>query len=197
LTALTTAAVGSATITATATAQTSTTLKHQYKLKLAVAAPSGPLPTPARTSYILTGEAPESIVYDRGHKLLYASVPALNEVLIIDPATRKTLKKLTIPAAGQSDISPDGSQIVVGSDVVAELVFISTATQSITRVVPFTVAENGVNDFGPRMSGSVLSPVFLSGGDVLFISGWLDSNPSNVGPLSLPSKIAGTVLDGC
>ncbi|MDR3775174.1 MAG: IPT/TIG domain-containing protein [Terracidiphilus sp.] len=176
LTAALNAALGASTINATATAQIGTSIQHQYSVALAVKAPAVPLPPPARTSYILTGEAPENIVYDRAHKLLYASVPSLNQVLIIDPKLHKILKALTVPAAGQSDLSLDGSQIVVGSDLVAALTFISTASQSITRVVPLTIAENGINFFGNAMSQFTQSPVFLSGGDVLFISGYVSSS---------------------
>ena len=182
LTASASATLGSATITATATAQTTTTIQHQYKVTLTVAAPAMPLPTPARTSYILTGETPESIVYDRAHKVLYACVPSLNQVLIIDPMTHQTLKTLPVPAAGQSDLSPDGSQIVVGSDTVAELVFISTASQTITRVVP--------RGF---IGSSIVTPVFLAGGDVLFITGSIDLDPSNQGPIYRWSASAGTI----
>lgn len=194
LTAAAAATLGPVTITATATAQTTTTLQHQYQIPLTVAAPAVPVPTPGRASYILTGETPESIVYDRTHRLLYACVPSLNQVLIIDPATRATLKALPVPAAGQSDLSPDGSQIVVGSDSVAELTFISTASQTITSVVPFTVAEaNAGSSFSPELSGPVVTPVFLKGGDVLFLTGNVQSDPPNEGPLYRWSASKGTI----
>jgi IPT/TIG domain len=194
LTAASAATLGSATITATATAQTTTTIQHQYKLTLTVSAPQIPLPTPARTSYILTGETPESIVYDRAHKVLYACVPSLDQVLIIDSTTHQTLKTLPVPAAGQSDLSPDGSQIVVGSDTVAELTFISTSSQTITRVAPFTVAEaNAGSLFSPSLSGPVFNPVFLAGGDVLFLTGSIQSDPPNEGPLYRWSASTGTI----
>jgi hypothetical protein len=159
-----------------------------------VSAPQVPLPSPARTSYILTGETPESIVYDQAHKVLYACVPSLDQVLIIDPSTHQTLKALPVPAAGQSDLSPDGSQIVVGSDSVAELTFISTASQTIMRVVPFTVAEaNAGSPFSPSLSGPVFNPVFLAGGDVLFHTGSIQSDPPNEGPLYRWSASTGTI----
>jgi hypothetical protein len=183
LTASTTATLGSVTITATATAQTTTAIQHQYDIALNVAAPAVPTPIPGRTSYILTGEVPESIVYDRIHKLLYASVPAFNQVLIIDPATHQTVKTLPVPIAGQSDISPDGSEIVVGSDELSTLTFISTATESITKVVPVGAIVNPAKVFITTVGESVNSPVFLAGGDVLFVSGSTSSDDPNVGPV--------------
>jgi len=196
LTATSAATVGSRSITATATAQTTPTIQHQFTLPLTVSAPAVPLPVPGRTSYILTGEPPESIVYDQTHKVLYACVPSLNQVLIIDPATHATLKTLAVPAAGQSDMSPDGSEVVVGSDTVAELTFISTASQTITRVVPFTLAESNVkNPFTATLGDDVLNPVFLTGGDVLFLSGFLDSDPSNEGPLYRWSASTGAITN--
>jgi hypothetical protein len=181
---------GSATINATATAQATTPVQHDYTLSLAV---TPPLPVPGRTSYILSGETPESIVYDRTHKLLYACIPALNQVLVINPATHQTVKTLSVPAAGQSDLSPDGTEIVVGSDVLAQLTFIDTATQSISRVIPLATNEGGLSYFSGTMGRSAFSPVFLAGGDVLFLSGFLDSDPSNYGPLFRWSATTNTV----
>jgi hypothetical protein len=105
--------------------------------------------------------------------VLYASEPNLNQVLIIDPTHHNILKTLPVAAAGGMDLSPDGSEIVVGSDLVAALTFINTASQSITSVAPFSPAESGANYFGPTMTGGISTPVFLSGGDVLFDSGSL------------------------
>jgi len=196
LTATSAATLGSTSIMATATAQTTPRIQRQFTLPLTVSAPAVPLPVPGRTSYILPGESPESITYDRTKEVLYACVPCLNQVLVIDPATHATLKTLAVPAAGQSDMSQDGSEIVVGSDTVAQLTFISTASQTITRVVPFTLAEsNAKNSFTATLGDDVLNPVFLTGGDVLFLSGFLDSDPYNEGPLYRWSTSTGAITN--
>ena len=132
-----------------------------------------------RTSYILSGETPESIVYDRAHKVLFASAPTLNQVLVIDAVTRTIMKTLPISAAGQMDISPDGSTIVVSSDIVPSLTFIDTASQSIISVSAMP-AQASV--FGQTMQGSLSQPVFLAGGDVLLLDGAVN-NEDTGGPL--------------
>ncbi len=117
-------------------ATSSTGLTHSYTIPLIISGPAIPLPAAGRTSYILTGQIPESIVYDRAHKILYAAIPGLNQVLLIDATRQTVIKTLSVGTPGGMDISPDGSQIVVGSDLVPSLTFISTTSQSITRTVP-------------------------------------------------------------
>ena len=151
------------------TATSSTGLTHSYNFPLTVSGPAIPLPAAGRTSYILTGQIPESIVYDRAHKLLYAAIPGLNQVLLIDATRQAVIKTLSVGTPGGMDISPDGSQIVVGSDVVPSLTFISTSSQSVTRTLPLNPAETGANFFGLTLSGAVTTPVFVAGGDVLFL----------------------------
>jgi hypothetical protein len=141
---------------------------HSYTVPLVVTA-AAVQPPAGRTSYILTGQTPESMVYDRAHKIIYAANSALNQVLLIDATRQAVIKTIPVGEPGGMDISPDGSQVVVGTDLLSSLTFISTSTQSVTRVVPFPPLANPNLPF-LSMGGAVHTPVFLAGGDVLFIN---------------------------
>ena len=69
------------------------------------------------------------------------------------------MKTLPISAAGQMDISPDGSTIVVSSDIIPSLTFIDTASQSIISVSAMP-AQASV--FGQTMQGFHLKSAFQS-----------------------------------
>ncbi len=157
-----------------------TTLRHTYNVPITISVPPpAPAATLTRTGYILTGGEPDSALYDPVHKLLWVSMPDQGQVLVIDPMQRNVLHRIPVPSAGKMDLSPDGSQIVVGSESLPQLTFIDVASNSVTRVSQLTTAladasfpiEQPFVDASedPSLNPVISYPRFVNGGDVVFL----------------------------
>jgi hypothetical protein len=120
------------------------------------------LPLSNDAAFVRTDYQPESIVYDAQHKVLFASEGG--GVDIIDPYARTIIQSIPVRSVRGMDISPDGSQIVVGSNA-GFLTFIDVASRTVARVaklpmyLPCTNCGEQVVSFGHL--------VFTNDGDVI------------------------------
>lgn len=69
---------------------------------------------PAR-SFVRTDAPPVLTLFDPVHRVVYATVPALNELAVISSVQHAITNRIAIPGAFSMDLSPDGTQLLVGS----------------------------------------------------------------------------------
>ena len=121
---------------------------------LTVAPRPGNLPG-NRTNFVATYDTPSSIVFDSVHNLIYAALPDLAAVDVINPASGQVLRQIPVPDATSLSLSLDGTRILVTGGA-QQAVWIDTSSQQIIQrnVLP--------NSLGKAM--------ILANGDVLSIS---------------------------
>jgi len=127
---------------------------------------SGTLPN-NRTAFVRTDGQPFSAVYDPTHHLVFASVPDLNRIDVISPATAQTIKSIPVPAPRSLDITLDDAQVIVGTNTQL-LCFIDTSTLQVVRraILPKYTPTNGYPGFI-----TPASPLVVANGDVLINGG--------------------------
>jgi hypothetical protein len=135
---------------------------------LTVAPPPGNLPA-NRTGFVRTDDTPSSIVYDSVHNLIYAALPDLESVDLIDPVKGQVVRSIPVPEARGLSLSPDGTRIVV-SGYAQQVAWIDTGTQQIIQrnILPPIQADCCASGFvspGP--------PFIMASGKVLFESNTL------------------------
>jgi hypothetical protein len=151
---------------------------RQHSANLAVTIPSPPTTSLSRIGYVFTQYPPQDVAYDSVRKQVWASIPQLNEVLLIDPVQRTVLKQITVPYAGDMSLSLDGSQIVVTSNYLPSLTFIDVATQLITHKEQFTCANLrrvifpncSAAESEPDYQAATAHPAVMANGDVIFFA---------------------------
>jgi len=116
----------------TVTATPSVDLSSQT---LALALDVAPAPGSApgnRTDFIRTDGTPGSLVYDPGHRLIYASNLEWNRVDIVSPVTKTIVRSVPIPAPQGLDLSLEGSQVYVSS-LTQSIFAIDTNTHAVVQ----------------------------------------------------------------
>ena len=71
--------------------------------------------TPPSHTFVLTDSPPAVSLFDPVHKVIYATVPGLSQLVVISSAQHAITARLPVPGAFSMDLSPDGTQLVVGS----------------------------------------------------------------------------------
>ncbi|MGB9071866.1 MAG: IPT/TIG domain-containing protein [Terriglobales bacterium] len=113
-----------ATPTASVPAQTVT-------MVLELAPPPGNLPS-SRSDYVRTDDAPQSIVYDSAHQLIFSSSFYLNRVDAVSPTTKQIVKSIPVMSPRGLALTLDGGEVLVGSDA-QQIVAVSTATLQVVN----------------------------------------------------------------
>jgi len=85
-----------------------------------------------RTAFVRTDDTPSALVYDSAHNVVYAALPDLEQVDIINPATLQIVKTIPVPDAQVMSLSPDCTRVLVGGDA-QEAVWIDTSLQRIAQ----------------------------------------------------------------
>ena len=139
-----------------------------YNFNFIVSPPPGQLPG-NRTDFVRTDDTPSSIVYDPGHQLLYAALPHLGRVDVIDPATRQIVRKIPVPDAMGLSLSPDGTRILSSGLAAQKVAWIDTSTLQILRqdILPIFQPACSCN---PEFV-SAGKPLVMSNGKVFFVGG--------------------------
>lgn len=125
------------TVTATRTADGAT---ESATFLLNVTAPPGTLPA-IRTDLIRTDGTPAAAAFDAAHGVVYVSNPQWNRVDVISPTTHQITKSISAPGPTGMDMSLDGTQVIVGSNV-QQIVTIDTASLQVVKranVTPIVV----------------------------------------------------------
>ena len=111
---------------------------------------------------------PAAAVFDSVHNLVYASNPAWNRVDVISPSTHQIVNSIPAPSPTGMDLSLDGTQLIVGSNV-QQIVSISTASlQVVTRTNVPPIVQGGAMYAIPDLlantsNGTVLVGMTLNG----------------------------------
>ena len=71
--------------------------------------------TPAVRSFVRTDAPPALTIFDSNHKVVYATTPGLNQVIVISSDQHTINARISVPGAFAMDLSPDGTRLVVGS----------------------------------------------------------------------------------
>ncbi|MFZ1113619.1 MAG: hypothetical protein WAN33_14255 [Candidatus Acidiferrales bacterium] len=134
-----------------------------------VAPPPGNLPG-NRTNFVATYDTPSSIVFDSVHDLIYAALPDLAAVDVINPTTGQVVGQIPVPDAASLSLSPDGTRILV-TGATQQVVWIDTSSEQIAErdILPSCTCSTQFVSPGPSM--------IMANGQVL-LSGLLEWNPS-------------------
>ena len=133
----------------------------------------GTPPPPALTSrstFRRTDMNPQGIVYDATRKLVFATVPKLNEVVVYSSTTAGTLATIPVGDPYGIDITADASRVVVGTNT-RFFVLIDPNSLQLTQSVPV-----------PTSSSPPSTPVAMANGKVVFLTSsdqLLEWDPSN------------------
>jgi YVTN family beta-propeller protein len=132
-------------------------------VSLNIATGAAPLPG-NRTNFVATNDVPSSEVYDPVHGLVYAALPNLSRVDVIDPTSAQIVRTIPVPVALGLSLTPDGSRVLV-SGYAQQVAWIDTASQQVVErdVTPVEQTDtSSLQQFFPS------SPIALASGKVLF-----------------------------
>jgi DNA-binding beta-propeller fold protein YncE len=118
-----------------------------------------------RSNYVRTDETPSRAVYDSARKQLFVSVPTLNRVDVISTADARRIASISVPRPVGLDLTPDGSQVVIGSQL-EQITVVDPATLQIVRRLPFMPITN-VPSFGLTPLSVPLNVIAMSNGTFL------------------------------
>ena len=122
----------------------------------------------SRTDFVATDDTPSSIVYDSAHNAIYADLPDLGRVDVIDAATHQVLGVIPAPGStGNSGLSltPDGKRILV-SGVPQQVSWIDTGSRKLSQLQTLPLFQNSCCPLSPAEPGK---PMVMSSGRVLFL----------------------------
>ena len=100
-------------------------------LDFVLAPPPGSLPN-NRSDYLRTDATPTSIVYDVAHQQLFSSDFFLNRVDVVSTTNRQLIKSIPVPCPDGLALSPDGTEVFVGSDA-QQVAAISTTSLAVVQ----------------------------------------------------------------
>jgi hypothetical protein len=104
--------------------------------------------TPPVHSFVGTDSAPGRTLFDPAHKVIYVTVPGLSEVVVISTSQHAIIARIPVPSAFSMDLSPDGSQLLVGGGYNSNeyaspfLTLIDTSTLQVTNRIPVPLIES-------------------------------------------------------
>src|SRR5262249_25600486 len=97
-------------------------------------------------NYVRTDTTPSRAVYDAARKQLFVSVPELNRVDVISTTEARRVASLPVPRPIGVELTPDGTQVFVGSQL-EQITIIDPTTLQISERLPFAPILN-VPSFG-------------------------------------------------
>lgn len=150
-------------------------------LVLNVTPPPGTLP-PIRTDFVRMDGTPSAAAYDSVHNVVYASNPQWNRVDVISPATSQIVHSIPAPSPTGIDMSLDGRQLLVGSNVQQIVTIDTTSLQVVKRTNVPPAVQGGATYAIPALlantsNGTVLLGMTLnSAPPAYYLEQW---NPTN------------------
>jgi hypothetical protein len=97
--------------------------------------PPPPLPAlTSRSTFRRTDMNPRGVVYDPSHKLVFVTVPQLNEVVVYSSTNAGTVAAIPVPDPSGIDITADASRVIVGTNT-RFFWLIDTVSLQLTRSV--------------------------------------------------------------
>lgn len=126
-----TAIANYAPITVTAT-RTIDNAQASMQVELNVTPPVGSLPA-IRSDFVREDGTPSAAVYDPVHKVVYVSNTQQNRVDVISESTHQIVKSIPVPNPTGMDLSLDGTQLLVTSNVQQISTIDTTSLQVVNR----------------------------------------------------------------
>jgi hypothetical protein len=117
-----------------------------------------------RANFVRTDGTPAAAVYDPGHNVVYSANTAFNRVDVISPEIATITTSIPVPTPASLARTPDGTQLIVGSNVNQILNIDTTSLQVVQRtsVVPLADGNNptlyyfSVQRIAPASNGKLL-----------------------------------------
>ena len=130
------------------------------QVELNVTPPVGSLPA-IRADWLREDGTPNAAVFDRAHKVIYASIPQQNRVDVISESTHQIVKSIPAPNPTGMDLSLDGSHLFVTSNEQQIVSIDTTSLQIVSRTsVP---AQTGNLSSIPDLIANVANGTSLVG----------------------------------
>lgn len=145
---------------------TSSNLSSSASVTLTVGPATGSLPG-NRTNFVRTDDTPSSIVYDSSHNFMYAALPNLKRVDVVDPTSNQVIREIPVPDALGLSLSPDSSRILV-SGLAQQVAWIDTSTQRIVERDTIPMLPPSCSGCSPEIV-SPGTPMVLASGKILFL----------------------------
>lgn len=171
---------------------TSTSLSASASVALTVATATGSLPG-NRTNFVRTDNTPSGVVYDATHNLIYAALPGLSRVSVIDPTSNRVVREIPVPDARGISLSPDLSRILV-SGLTQQVAWINTSTQQIVERDILPLAQPTCSNCPPEMVFPG-TPIVLASGKVLFFESPGFFSPSILSGILEWDPVAGQITE--
>jgi DNA-binding beta-propeller fold protein YncE len=159
---------------------TSSSLSASTSVALTIATATGTLPG-NRTNFVRTDSTPSGVVFDTTHKLIYAALPGLSRVSVIDPTSNQVVRQIPVPDASGISLSPDSTRVLV-SGLAQQVAWIETSTQQIVERDILPLLQPTCSGCPPEMVFPGIPMVLASGkvlfiGSTAFLSGILEWDP--------------------
>jgi hypothetical protein len=150
-----------ATITVTGT-RAADGVQESAQLTMNVTPPVGNLP-PIRTDFVRMDGTPSAAVYDPVHQVVFASNPQWNRVDVISPATGQIVKSIPAPSPTGMDMSLDGTQLIVTSNVQQIVSIDTTSLQVVKRASVTPIVQGGASYAIPDLLANTSNGTALVG----------------------------------
>jgi DNA-binding beta-propeller fold protein YncE len=131
---------------------------------------------PPAHSFVLTDSTPAATLFDPAHNVVYATVPDLNELVVISISQHVITSRIAIPGAYSMDLSPDGTQLLVGS---------GSSTLGGSEIPVLTLIDTRTLQITGRYTVPVLTDIF--GGTIPSSMAWTSN-----GTVLIVAQEAGT-----
>lgn len=92
---------------------------------------------PTRSTFARTDQSPTGIVYDQARKLIFVSVEALNEVIVLSSVDGHRVATIPVAYPAGIDETSDGSFVYVVSPCIGAITSINPASLEVVQQTPF------------------------------------------------------------
>lgn len=144
----------------TATSNTGDT--YTVVLPVSLSVPFPPITAPTRSTVVRTDDNPTGVVYDAARKLVFASLPNLNEIRVFSSVDSHLVATIPTIHPTSIDESADGSKVFAGS--FGRITMIDPDALQVVRSNPIPVPSGSVTTLPVQV-------VALSTGNALALSG--------------------------
>lgn len=129
-------------------------------LNVTVTSPFPAITAATRSNYVRTDDDPGGAVYDSARKLVFVTLPDLNEVVVLSSTDQHLIATVPVEQPGAIDESADGSTVFVGS--LSKIFTLDPTSYQITGSEPVPTTGN--------LEATPVSLVTLSTGNVLVLN---------------------------
>jgi YVTN family beta-propeller protein len=130
-------------------------------LNVSVTSPFPAITAATRSNFVQTNDNPAGAVYDSARKLVFATLPDLNEVVVLSSTNQQLVATIPVEQPGAIDESADGSTVFVGS--LSKIFTLSPTSYQVTGSEPVPATGN--------LEATPVGLVALSTGNVLVLNG--------------------------